>query len=314
MAKTLVALYDTFDDAQTSVQDLMEGGFRRDDISVVAADEHGQYEPLAGTGGAGGLGEGAGLGAVLGGVAGLLVGLGALAIPGIGPVLAAGPLAATLTGAGIGAVTGGLIGALVDVGIPEEEARSYAEGVRHGGTLVTVRSSDQLVDRAKDILNRRHPVDIHQRANQWQDTDSMVSQQMPSGALSQPPAATAPAVQSARTYATYDSDFRRNYEKAYAHAGYSFDQFEPAYRYGFDEGTVGDYSSGDWEDIEARIRRSWEQRHPGSKWQDVRAAVRYGWERGAGRIGADAWPSTENYPDADQDPGHQWDPGGHRQV
>ena len=91
---------------------------------------------------------------MLGGVLGLLVGVGAHAIPGIGPVLAAGSLAAalgtagasTLVGAGLGAATGGIVGGLVGLGIPEEDATMYAEGARRGGTLVTAQVADNLAD------------------------------------------------------------------------------------------------------------------------------------------------------------------------
>src|SRR5690606_38716981 len=114
-----------------------------------------------GSGAAEGAGVGAGIGAVLGGLGGLLVGLGALTIPGIGPVIAAGPLAAALTGlagAGAGAVaggvTGGLIGALTGLGVPEENAQYYAEGIRRGGVLVTARVADNRTSEAVDILNR----------------------------------------------------------------------------------------------------------------------------------------------------------------
>jgi hypothetical protein len=104
------------------------------------------------------------------------VGLGALTIPGLGPVLAAGPLAialSTLLGAGVGAaaggVTGGLLGALIGLGIPEEEAEYYAEGVRRGGVLVTTQVQDGIADQIVNILDRHHPVDIHQRAAQWKE-------------------------------------------------------------------------------------------------------------------------------------------------
>jgi stress response protein YsnF len=113
---------------------------------------------------------GAGVGAAVGGLGGLLVGLAALAIPGVGPVLAAGPLAAALAGAGIGAVAGGLIGALTDAGVPEEQAGLYAEGVRRGGTLVTVSAADGEADRIVDILERHNPVDIDRRAASWRES------------------------------------------------------------------------------------------------------------------------------------------------
>nr|MBK7064554.1 DUF1269 domain-containing protein [Deltaproteobacteria bacterium] len=113
---------------------------------------------------------GAGIGAVAGGIGGLIVGLVALPIPGLGPVIAAGPIAAALTGAGIGAVTGGVIGALTHVGVPEEHAQHYAEGVRRGGTLVTVSSPDVLASRVTDVMTRYHAVNVSDRATKWRES------------------------------------------------------------------------------------------------------------------------------------------------
>ncbi|MEO7912084.1 MAG: general stress protein, partial [Roseiflexaceae bacterium] len=147
MAKTIVGLFDDVNEAHTAVQELMDAGVDHNAISIVANDAKGEYKQYKADGSSAAEGAGAGAvgGGVLGGVLGLLVGVGALAIPGIGPVLAAGPLAAalgaagasTLVGAGVGAATGGLIGGLIGLGIPEEDANMYAEGVRRGGTLVT---------------------------------------------------------------------------------------------------------------------------------------------------------------------------------
>ncbi|HEV8718643.1 MAG TPA: general stress protein [Candidatus Binatia bacterium] len=138
MAKSVVGLFDGLTEAQAVVQDLVNHGFPRDDISIVAPHTQGEHARSAAapddTDETSGAVIGAGTGAVLGGIAGLLVGIGVLAIPGIGPILAAGPIMAALTGAGIGALAGGLIGALTDLGVPEEEARYYAEGVRRGGS------------------------------------------------------------------------------------------------------------------------------------------------------------------------------------
>jgi hypothetical protein len=174
--RTVVALYDRFEDAQRAVQALNERGFRREEINLIASDANGEYtRGLEGQttatetdAPAGGAAAGAGIGAALGGLGGLLVGLGALAIPGIGPVLAAGPIVAALTGAGIGAVAGGLIGALVDLGIPEEHANIYAEGLRRGGVLVTIRTDDHMADEARMVLNQYDPVDIETRSRAWE--------------------------------------------------------------------------------------------------------------------------------------------------
>src|SRR5690349_1547921 len=179
MAKTVVGLFDRFEDAQNAAQELIDNGIDRNDISLVANDARGQFknyraadrsatgdfdtpDSTGGTQGAEGATAGAVSGGVLGGALGLLVGIGALAIPGIGPVLAAGPLAAALgsagagavAGAGIGAASGGLIGGLIGLGIPDEDANFYAEGVRRGGTLLAVRTSDDLAERAADIMSR----------------------------------------------------------------------------------------------------------------------------------------------------------------
>jgi uncharacterized protein (TIGR02271 family) len=183
MTKTIVGLYDNIDQAQQAVQNLIDNGFRREDISVVAHDKNrerivGEHEEHA-------TGEGAGAGAlgggVLGGALGLLVGAGLLAIPGIGPVLAAGPLSAAIgtaaatigagvVGAGIGAATGGLIGGLVGAGVPKEEAEYYAEGVRRGGTLVTVSAADDRTQLAVDLMERNGAVDIDQRVAEWRSS------------------------------------------------------------------------------------------------------------------------------------------------
>jgi hypothetical protein len=186
MTRTVVALFDDFSSANDAVRDLVNNGYSRDDLSMVANDAEGKYgqylssenkATMDTSATSEGAGVGAGIGAVLGGIGGLLIGLGALAIPGIGPVIAAGPLAAALTGlagAGVGAVaggvTGGIIGALVDLGVPEESAQYYAEGVRRGGTLVTVRTADDMTDRAVDILNSHNPVDINKRSTQWRES------------------------------------------------------------------------------------------------------------------------------------------------
>jgi len=188
MAKTVVGLFDNFSTAQNVVRALTDAGFDRNDISLVANNTNNEYSDvttgdadsgLRSTDGSGGaVAESAGTGAVagtaVGGVLGLLVGLGALAIPGVGPVIAAGPLAAALgstaLGAGLGAATGGLVGGLAGLGVPEEEAGHYAEGVRRGGALVTVSAPDERVDEAAMILNRHGAVDIDQRTSQYRET------------------------------------------------------------------------------------------------------------------------------------------------
>lgn len=172
--RTVVALYDRFEDAQQAVRALRDAGYNQNDINMVARDASGEYSRYLENNREGaqeqihdGAATGAGIGAVLGGLGGLLLGLGALAIPGIGPVIAAGPIVTALAGAGVGAVAGGVVGALVDMGIPEEHANLYAEGIRRGGTLVVVRTQDNQAEQARMLLNRFSPVDIENRAGNW---------------------------------------------------------------------------------------------------------------------------------------------------
>jgi stress response protein YsnF len=177
MAKNVVGLFDSMSDAHGAVQELTNAGFTSDNISIVANNASGETTNYDSTGSEAAEGAGAGAvgGAVLGGLGGLLVGLGALAIPGVGPVIAAGTLATALgttaVGAGIGAAAGGLVGALVGAGIPEEDANLYAEGIRRGGALVSVTTqSDADADRAAEILDRYNVVDIDERGASYRES------------------------------------------------------------------------------------------------------------------------------------------------
>jgi uncharacterized protein (TIGR02271 family) len=169
MARTIVGVFDGREEAQRVVQELVDSGYSRDDISLMMRDTRRDTREARPTGEKreDRAAESAGIGALLGGAGGLLVGLGALAIPGIGPLVAAGPLAAALAGAGVGAGLGALVGALVGMGIPEEEAQHYSEAIRRGGVLVAVRSSDDMTERAVSIMERHNPIDIERRAAEW---------------------------------------------------------------------------------------------------------------------------------------------------
>ncbi|GAA4133042.1 general stress protein [Aminobacter aganoensis] len=166
---TVTGLFDTYSDAKTAVGELARAGIDHDDISIVASNADGSYDRSTGDVDAGeAAGAGAGIGALVGGTGGLLTGLGVMAIPGVGPVVAAGWLAATAAGAAAGALAGGaaggIIGALTDSGVSSEDAHVYAEGVRRGGTLVTARVSDgDQENLARSILQNSNWVDINQR-------------------------------------------------------------------------------------------------------------------------------------------------------
>ena len=175
MAKTITRLFDDYDQARQAVSDLEASGIAHDRISLVANNEGDRYSPAAAVGDTADApvtaettaGTGATVGTVLGGGAGLLAGLGMLAIPGVGPVVAAGWLVATALGAGVGAASGGLIGSLVVAGVSEDDAHVYAESVRRGGTLVTVRTDESRAPMIEQTLAKHSTVDTSTRADEF---------------------------------------------------------------------------------------------------------------------------------------------------
>ena len=180
--RTLTRLFDSHDDAVATVHALEAAGFGHEHVSVVANNADTRYNTAGTThvDDAGAAGTGATAGTIFGGGLGLLAGIGSLAIPGVGPVVAAGWLVATLTGAGVGAAigggAGGMVGALTHAGVSEEDAHVYAEGVRRGGSLVTVQAEEARIPEAERILNNRTYVDPTARraeytASGWQRFD-----------------------------------------------------------------------------------------------------------------------------------------------
>jgi hypothetical protein len=304
MRHTIVALYDDVDTARDVVDDLRQIGVANADMSLVAHDAEGRLGRTLGTSGkmdAGddGAATGAGIGAAVGGLGGLLVGLGALAIPGIGPVIAAGPLAtalAGLVGAGVGAVAGGvaggLIGALVDMGIPEEQAQYYSEGVRRGGSLVMATVDDTILDPARDVMYRHDPVDVEMRASYWRQSgwtgyDASArpytsEQVMEERRRYVTPATRADASMGAGDMSNsadrYGEGWREHYRVTYGPTGRRYEDYEPAYRYGMSLHDDPKYRDWNWDRLEPEARRHWQERHPDTLWEDIRMAVRRAWE------------------------------------
>jgi len=178
--ETIVAVYDHFESANKAVQDLVNDGFSRDDIGLAVnnSGRKGEYKNLEAnveqyedvTGPEGGL-----FGAAVGGLAGAAIALTAIVIPGIGPIIAAGPLVALLggvTGAAIGstagAISGGVAASFIHLGISDDEADYYAEAIKRGNAVVTVTAKDQnQAALISDILRRYQPVNLKRRADEW---------------------------------------------------------------------------------------------------------------------------------------------------
>ncbi len=196
MTKTLTRLFDNYSDAENAVRELETMGVPHSDISIVANDATGAHggtirghndvgtkaavaghetaAAVAHADDTGDVSRGATTGALLGGAGGLLAGLGLLAIPGLGPVVAAGWLLATATGAGIGAAggaaTGGIVGALKNSGHTDEEAHVYSEGVRRGSTLVSAKVPDDMAASAVALFGRYNAVDAATRGSAYRET------------------------------------------------------------------------------------------------------------------------------------------------
>lgn len=175
---TISRLYDDYNSASRAVADLERAGVPHSDISIVANNAEGWYDRDRSDrmvdrdrngvdDRAEGARTGAGVGATLGGIAGLLAGIGMIAIPGLGPVVAAGWLVSTAVGAVAAGAAGSIIGALTQAGVSEDEAHAYAEGVRRGGTLVSARVADADRIRYEAILDR-NAVDLENRMSTWE--------------------------------------------------------------------------------------------------------------------------------------------------
>src|SRR3569623_30641 len=179
MTVSISRLYNTNIEARTAVRDLEAAGVSHGDICIIASNADNSYDEKTKTfpdrdldgrdDRAEGAGTGAGIGAVAGGTIGVLTGLGLMAIPGVGPVVAAGWLASLLAGAAAGGAAGGIIGALAQAGVNEEDAQVYAEGLRRGGAVVSARVNDVDAPRLQALMDRS-AVRIADRAAAYRTT------------------------------------------------------------------------------------------------------------------------------------------------
>lgn len=161
--RAVFGIYSTTAEAERAVNELLQSGFSSQDVSVLMPDQQStrEFALHKDTKAPEGATAGATTGGVIGGTLGILVGLGSLAIPGVGPLIAAGPLVAGLAGLGAGGAVGGLIGALAGMGIPEYEARRYEGRVKDGGVLLSVHcETPGEILRAKEVLKGTGAADI----------------------------------------------------------------------------------------------------------------------------------------------------------
>ncbi len=302
MSKTVIAIYDSLTSAQRAVAALRENAmFPETSINVISNDADDYYSryirlkesapddeeevEVAKTG--------AEVGAALGAIGGLVVGLGGLFIPGIGPIIAAGPLVGTLLGTVGGAAAGGLVGALVESGIPEDDAHLYAEALRRGGSIVTVHcDSENEVESATDILGRFGPVDLEKRVEHWRSkgwsgydpeagpyTTEKIQTEREAYPENERPyyGSYSDTVLGPRDwFGTHEPSFKKHYEDNPATDG-SYDDYKSAYRFGSRFGANERYARENWNAVKADLHKRWAKRPDATAWDKVENYIKYGW-------------------------------------
>jgi hypothetical protein len=281
---TVVGMFEARDAADRAVEALKAAGFRAEDLSVVARelslagdvrDKKSDAGPAVISGG------------VIGGVAGLLAGLGAMAVPGIGPFLAVGPLAAALTGAAVGVAGGEMVGVLTSHGIPREHADYYTEALERGAILVTVHTDAARAAEARRILSENGSVDAEARAVAASRETDDPGPRLTARAVGEPIGSPGVGVGSVAgfalgdggpslTYHEAEPHFRRHWESTRGPSYPApFEDVSHAYRYGWESYENPDFYGKSWEEISDRLASGWPGRGP---WDEHAPLVREGWE------------------------------------
>jgi hypothetical protein len=278
-------IYRSRSAADEGVTTIRHNGFRIEDISLLMPENFGSKDLATEKASKApeGAATGGGAGAAIGGTLGLLAGIGVLAIPGLGPFIAAGPIMATLAGIGAGGAVGGLLGALVGAGVPEYEAKRYEGRMRSGGILVSVHcDNNDWAKKAKTLLERTGAEDISSAAQSSADY-AETDRPLPRAAT------TTESLSTQGGYREYEDDFRAHYRQKYGSGGAAYEDYSPAYAFGCEMANNPRYRGRVFSEVEPSLRRDYEGRYPGSRWERVKDSVRYGWDRlmarsrGAGR-------------------------------
>jgi hypothetical protein len=283
--RTVVGLFDTRAAADRPIEALKAAGFRPEDLGVVAREPSLAAEVAADVRAEDGALEAVAGGSVLGGVAGLLAGLGAMAIPGVGPILAAGPIAAALAGAAVGSAAGGMIGVMTAHGIPREHADFYAEALERGAILVTVHTTEDRADAARRILAEYGGSSAESRAVEATRDDPPPSPpRLTERAVAEAAATPGVGVGSmagfamgdgapSLTYREVEPHFRHHWESTRTEPA-PYEDVSHAYRYGWESYENPDYYGKSWEEISDRLASGW----PGNgAWDHHAPLVREAW-------------------------------------
>jgi hypothetical protein len=280
MAKNSVVfgIYRQEAEAAGAIDALRESGFRSTDISILMPASPGDQGLTVekATKAPEGAVAGASAGAILGGALGWLAAAGTLAIPGMGPFLAAGPLMGIMGGVGVGGTVGGLAGALIGAGTPEYVAKQYERGIQNGHVLLSVQCDDsQWRTAAWEVLKRTGAEDISSTRESSGDGESS---DRPGTRLD--------------VAADHDADFRKNFGMNHGDLGITYGEAAPVYEFGFRMARSKPFAGKNFEDVEPELEAEWLQEFRGdfpgdlseNDWEKVSNLALYGWERAGGAI------------------------------
>jgi hypothetical protein len=279
MAKSVFGIAKSENQTIRIANDLRMTGFSDNDISVLFPDKQGtrDFAHEQHTKAPEGAISGVATGGVIGGALGWLVGIGSLAIPGVGPFIAAGPILAALSGVAAGGAVGGIVGGLIGMGIPEYEAKRYEGKIREGNILISVHAenSDE-VTRAKNIFKNAGAEDISYTGEESVKNGSRDESYERSAQVSRS------QFYEVEPYSFYEPAFHEDFISMYSHSGRQYSDYEPAYRYGYMLATDPRYRDRDWNTIEPEARLSWTE-YSRERWEEFKDAVRRSWDRVRGR-------------------------------
>jgi hypothetical protein len=269
-SRAVFGIYSHRADASDAVERLRSAGFRNTDISMLLSKNEGNKDLalVKRTKAPEGAAAGTGSGILLGGALGWLAGIGTLAIPGLGPFIAAGPIMALLGGAGVGAAVGGLAGALIGAGVPEYEVKRYEGRIRGGHILVSVHCDDsEWTGEAKEILRESGAEDVSTASEAAADFDAS-DRPRPRHASSD-----------------HEREFQRDFEASHGKSGAVYAEFAPCYEFGYRMAQKPEYHDVPFHAAEPELKHAYLAGHPGCEWEKVSSAVLYGWEKAGGKVG-----------------------------
>jgi uncharacterized membrane protein len=292
MSTHVIALFEQRADAERAVEDLIAKNIPRDKISVIAHSDSEHLKEVETPTAMAAEGAAAGLttGAVVGGVLGLLAGAGIGFVP--AGLAIAGPLSGLLAGGAAGAATGGILGGLVGLGVPSNLANTLEEGIKRGGALITVEARDEDIDLVEETLDRDGATAINERSTHPEEESPLAQEpaqmrreraRVARYVRQDPPQKEAEIPDGRREvnaedqFEPYQEIFRADFS-AKNLSDQSFEEHEPAYRFGFEAAKKDQFDGHDWSSAEAQLRDEWEAQRPGT-WEQYRGAIMAGWNR-----------------------------------